>query len=53
MNSPERVNQLILVIRGYKVMLSLDLTDLYGVEARALIQAVKRNEARFPQDFMF
>ena len=53
MNSPERINQLILVIRGYKVMLSSDLADLYGVEVRALIQAVKRNETRFPQDFMF
>ena len=53
MHSKERVNQLILVIRGYKVMLSVHLAELYDVEARALIQAVKRNQARFPADFMF
>ena len=34
-------------------MLSSDLADLYGVEARALIQAVKRDRERFPADFMF
>jgi len=34
-------------------MLDADLADLYGVETRALIQAVKRNAARFPPDFMF
>jgi hypothetical protein len=34
-------------------MLSIDLAELYGVEPRALIQAVKRNSDRFPDDFMF
>ena len=34
-------------------MLSTDLAELYGVEARILNQAVKRNQERFPQDFMF
>ena len=34
-------------------MLDADLAELYGVETRALIQAVKRNQARFPEDFMF
>ncbi len=34
-------------------MLDSDLADLYGVETRALVQAVKRNADRFPQDFMF
>ena len=34
-------------------MLSLDLAALYGVQPKALVQAVKRNIDRFPQDFMF
>jgi hypothetical protein len=49
----ERIEQSILLIRGHKVMLSTDLAELYQVEARVLVQAVKRNIARFPQDFMF
>ena len=40
-------------IRGVKVMLDYDLAAIYGVETRALNQAVKRNMERFPQDFMF
>jgi hypothetical protein len=40
-------------IRGVKVMLDRDLAELYEVETRALNQAVKRNEKRFPEDFMF
>ncbi len=40
-------------IRGQKVMLSTDLAELYEVEPRALVQAVKRNLERFPEDFMF
>jgi hypothetical protein len=48
-----RIEQAILLIRGQKVMLSPDLAALYQVEPRALIQAVKRNIARFPPDFMF
>jgi hypothetical protein len=43
----------ILLLRGQRVMLSHDLAALYGVEARVLVQAVKRNAARFPADFMF
>ena len=43
----------ILLIRQHRVMLDYDLATLYGVEARALNQAVKRNLARFPDDFMF
>lgn len=38
---------------GEKVMLDADLAKLYGVEIRALSQAVKRNAERFPEDFMF
>ena len=43
----------ILTFRGIQVMLDRDLAELYGVETRTLNQAVKRNAARFPQDFMF
>lgn len=49
----ERIESRIFVIRAHKVMLSTDLATLYGVEARALVQAVKRNRDRFPLDFMF
>jgi len=49
----ERIEQSILLIRGSKVMLDADLADLYGVEIRALVQAVHRNHERFPADFMF
>jgi hypothetical protein len=40
-------------VRGHKVMLASDLAVLYGVETRALVQAVKRNLERFPHDFAF
>ena len=40
-------------VRSVKVMIDADLADLYGVPTRALNQAVKRNAARFPVDFMF
>jgi hypothetical protein len=40
-------------VRGHKVMLDADLAELYGVPTGALVQAVKRNPARFPSDFMF
>ena len=43
----------IYVIRDMKVMLDRDLAELYGVEVRAINQAVKRNQGRFPDDFMF
>ncbi|MCL4492661.1 MAG: ORF6N domain-containing protein [Nitrospirae bacterium] len=43
----------IYIIRGHKVMLSNDLAELYDVEPKVLIQAVKRNIDRFPEDFMF
>ncbi len=49
----ERIANSILLIRGQKVMLSTHLAELYGVEPRALIQAIKRNRDRFPSDFMF
>lgn len=49
----ERVERAILLIRGRKVILDRDLAALYDVETRALVQAVKRNQTRFPADFMF
>ncbi len=49
----ERIEQKILLVRGHKVLLDADLAALYGVETRALVQTVKRNAARFPEDFMF
>jgi hypothetical protein len=49
----QRIAQAIFVLRGQKVMLDYDLATLYGVEARVLNQAVKRNASRFPVDFMF
>jgi len=51
--SVEQIESRIFVIRGQKVMLSLHLAELYEVEPRALVQAVKRNIERFPEDFMF
>ncbi len=49
----EKIEKRIILLRGYKVMLDSDLADLYGVDTKALIQAVKRNIGRFPTDFMF
>jgi hypothetical protein len=49
----ERIERLILLIRGHKVMLDRDLAYLYGVTTKVLNQAVKRHKDRFPEDFMF
>jgi hypothetical protein len=49
----ERIEGHIFLIRGQKVMLSPHLAELYAVEPRVLVQAVKRNQERFPPDFMF
>jgi hypothetical protein len=49
----EQVGELILSIRGQKVMLDADLAALYGVETRILTRAVARHPDRFPPDFMF
>ena len=53
MNDLEIIRNRIYEIRGQRVMLDRDLAALYGVETRALNQAVKRNIERFPEDFMF
>jgi phage regulator Rha-like protein len=49
----EKIENRIFILRGFRVMISADLAELYGVEPRALIQAIKRNIKRFPPDFMF
>jgi len=49
----DRIEKAILLVRRQKVMLDADLAGLYGVETRVLVQAVKRNLERFPEDFMF
>jgi hypothetical protein len=43
----------ILLVRGQRVLTDSDLAELYGVPTKALNQAVKRNQSRFPEDFMF
>jgi hypothetical protein len=50
--SVKAIAQLIYLVRGQRVLLDRDLAALYGVETRVLNQAVKRNAARFPGDFM-
>jgi len=49
----ERIVDTIYLIREQKVMLDMDLAELYGVETKVLKQQVKRNIIRFPEDFMF
>ena len=49
----EAIAPRIVQIRGQKVMIDADLAELYGVQTKVLVQAVKRNLERFPKDFMF
>jgi len=49
----ERIEGSIYVLRGHRVMLDQDLAELYAVSTSALVQAVRRNRVRFPDDFMF
>ena len=49
----ERIERTILLIRGQKVILDMDLARLYGVTTKRLNEQVKRNRKRFPADFMF
>jgi hypothetical protein len=51
--APVHVERRILLLRGERVMLDADLAILYVVPTKALVQAVKRNRERFPEDFMF
>jgi len=48
-----RIVQAIHLIRGHRVLLDADLAVLYEVETKALTRAVRRNQERFPEDFMF
>jgi len=47
------IEKRIFILRGERIMLSFDIAALYGIEPKALVQAVKRNIDRFPEDFMF
>jgi len=47
------ISSKILTLRGQQVMLDRDLAELYGVKTKVFNQAVKRNQKRFPSDFMF
>ena len=49
----ERVSSKIYLIRNEKVLLDSDLAELYEVQTKVLLQAVKRNKLRFPKDFMY
>ena len=49
----EKIIRKIVVLRNEKIMLDVDLAELYGVETRVLKQAVRRNADRFPEDLMF
>jgi phage regulator Rha-like protein len=49
----EQIEQGILLIRGQRVMLDADLAGLYGVSTKRLNEQVRRNQDRFPEDFMF
>ena len=51
--SSEAIEQSILLIRGEKLLLDVDLARMYGVTTKALVQAVQRNKNRFPTDFAF
>jgi len=48
-----RIEKAILIFRGQKVMLDIDLADIYGIKTKRLNEQVKRNISRFPTDFMF
>jgi hypothetical protein len=49
----KQITRSILILRGHRVLLDAELAALYGVTTKALNQAVKRNAARFPKDFIF
>ena len=47
------IDEMIISVRGQRVILAADLARIYGVQTKALNQAVKRNIQRFPSDFLF
>ena len=52
-NAVAPIESVIVIVRGHRVIFASDLARIYGVETRALNQAVKRNVEKFPGDFMF
>jgi hypothetical protein len=48
----EDISRAILVLPGHRALLDAELTAVYGVDTRVLLQAVRRNRERFPEDFM-
>ena len=48
----QKIEAMIYIIRGQRVMLDSDLAKLYGVETKRLVEQVKRNSERFPEDFL-
>jgi hypothetical protein len=52
-NPPLDLDSRIVLVRGFSVLLDADLAKLYHVTPGALLQAVRRNVRRFPEDFMF
>lgn len=48
-----RIEEVVIVLRGDRVILDRDIASLYGVPTKVLLQATKRNIERFPEDFMF
>jgi Cu/Ag efflux pump CusA len=49
----EQITRIFTILRAHRVLLDAELAALYGVTTKALNQAVKRNAARFPEDFIF
>ncbi len=49
----ERIQSRIIVLRGQRVLLDSDLAEIYGVTTGRLMEQVKRNQSKFPEDFMF
>lgn len=48
-----RIDEMIVTVRGQRVILGDDLARIYGVETRVLNQAVRRNADKFPSDFIY
>jgi predicted component of type VI protein secretion system len=53
MKSKKPLESLIITVRGHKVLMDLDLAEIYGVPTKRLNEQVKRNVDRFPEDFVF
>ena len=51
--APDKIQQMVHVVRGQRVMLDFDLAQLYGVPTMRLNEQVSRNSDRFPEDFAY